>query len=260
MDILLFRAGFAPLLVLLMSITARRAGPRWSGRLLGIPVTTGPFVLLVFLHYGTGVAAGAARGAVAGQLAVASFCLAYGRLALRLRRLSPLPFALAAAATADVIAMADRGGWLTIGLDLALITAGLASWPAPAPRQPAEQPALAARPARWWAVPARMAVAGVMVLAAVTAEHVAGGFAGGVLSSVPVLLAIMGPAVHRSSGTQAAAETMHQALAAGYATIGFFAVLSVGLVPLGAPVAFVLALAAMAGIGHGTFRLIEPEP
>ena len=251
MEILLFRAVFAPCVVLLVSLAARRIGPRAGGRLLGTPTTTGPFLLLISLGEGTRAAAGSIHGCVAGQVAVAGFCLGYGRLAPRLRPIWTLAAALACAAVAELVAAACADIELTAALDMTLIIAGLLTWPAPAsddqPTDTADTAAPAAPHASSrWEIPGRMAISGVTVLVAVAVADAAGPFAGGVLSSLPILLAIMAPSIHRSAGAVAGAQFARAALTSGPATISFLLVLDAALEPLGTPAAFALALAALA--------------
>jgi len=240
MEILLFRAVLAPCVVLLVSLAARRIGPRAGGRLLGTPTTTGPFLLLVALGDGTKAAAGSVPGCVAGQAAVAGFCLSYGRLAPRLRPAWTLAAALAGAAVAGLAAASCAEIWQAAALDVVLVAAGLLTWRAPATSdRPSDTP-------RRWEIPARMAISGVTVLLAVTIAQAAGPFVGGVLSSLPILIAVMAPSIHRSAGPAAAAQLTHGVLTSGPATVGFLLVLDAALEPLGALAAFPLALAALA--------------
>jgi hypothetical protein len=243
MEILLLRAIFAPCLVLLVSLAARRLGPSVGGRLLGTPTTTGPFLLLLALADGTRTAAGSLPGCVAGQAAVASFCLAYSRLAPRLRPARTMAAALAIAAVAELIAASCTQIWLTAAFDATIVLAGLLSSPAPAAasasaNQPSNTP-------RRWEIPARMAISGAMVLIAMIVAGAAGPFIGGMLSSLPVLLIVMASSIHRSVGPVAAAQLTRGALASGFATLGFLLVLDTTLEPLGALAAFALALAAL---------------
>ena len=250
MEILLLRAVLAPCFVLLVSLAARRMGPRAGGRLLGTPTTTGPFLLLLALADGTKTAAGSLPGCVAGQAAVASFCLAYSRLAPRLRPARSLATALACAAVAELIAASCTQIWLMAAFDVTILLTGLLTSP-PAASAPASvsvsvsdnQPS---NTPRRWEIPARMAISGAMVLLAMTAAGAAGPFVGGMLSSLPVLLMVMAFSIHRSVGADAAAQLSRGALTSGFATLGFLLVLDTTLEPFDALAAFALALAAMA--------------
>jgi hypothetical protein len=254
METLLLRAVFAPCLVLLVSLAARRLGPSVGGRLLGTPTTTGPFLLLLALADGTRTAAGSLPGSIAGQAAVAGFCVAYGRLAPRLRPARTLAAALAFAAVAELIAASCTQIWLTAAFDATIVLAGLLT-PPPAASAPASIPASVNQPSnisRRWEIPARMAISGAMVLIAMIVAGVAGPFVGGLLSSLPVLLMVMAPSIHRSAGSSAAAQLTRGALTSGFATLGFLLVLYATLEPLGALPSFALALAALALIDQLT--------
>ncbi|OIK03757.1 hypothetical protein [Streptomyces monashensis] len=215
MEILLLRTALAPSLVLLVSVVARRSGPRRGGLLLGAPTTSGPFLLLVWLSGGSAAAAHAARGNVAAQLVVAAFCVAYGRLAPVLRPARTLTAALACAAGACLIAALCTDVWLTAASALALAFAGLRAWPAPAPTRRPQ------RAARSWEIPVRMAVSASTVLLAVHTAAALGSFAGGILAALPVLLAVMAPSTHRATGAQASAAMMRAALTVTPVTLAF---------------------------------------
>lgn len=256
MEILLFRAVLAPCVVLFVTLVARRIGPRAGGRLLGIPTTTGPFLLLVALSDGTRVAAGSVHGCVAGQVAVAGFCLAYGRLAPHLRPARTLATALACAAVAGLIAAACARIEVTVALDVTIVVAGLLTWPAAA----SDDQSSDIQPHRRWEVPARMAASGVTVLLAMAVARAAGPFVGGVCTSLPILLAVMAPAIHRAAGAGAAVQFAHGALTSGLATLGFLLVLDAVLEPLGTLAAFALALAALALIDQLARRSLPRLP
>lgn len=253
MELILLRAAIAPCLVLLVSLSARRLGPRFGGQLLGAPATTGPFLLLLSVSSGTRAAATASRGSVAGQLAVACFCLAYGRLAPALRPAVTLALALPVAAVAGLAGTLLGNVWLTAGTTAVVIVVGLLTWP------PSDDEPTPTRRARAWELPARMALSGLTVLAATAVADAVGPFAGGALSSVPVLLAVMAPSMHHRAGGGAAADMMRGALLCVAGTIGFLLVLSFGLAPLGPGPAFPLALTATVLIDCLTEGLLSPR-
>ncbi|WP_031487524.1 hypothetical protein [Streptomyces bicolor] len=219
MELLLLRTALAPSLILIVSVVARRSGPRLGGLLLGAPTTSGPFLALMWLDGGSGAAARAAQGNVAAQLAVVSFCLAYGRLAPALRPARALTAALASAAGAGLVAAACANVWLTGALVLAVTCVGLRTWPAPADTDPVPGHA------RSWEIPLRMAVSATTVLLAVHSSDALGSFTGGILAALPVLPAVMAPSTHRSTGADAAAAMMRAALTAAPGTVVFLLVL-----------------------------------
>ncbi|MFJ5309563.1 hypothetical protein [Streptomyces sp. NPDC088350] len=239
MEILLFRVALAPSVVLLASVLARRLGPRFGGQLLGAPTTTGPFLALMCLTSGHRAAAVAALGAVTGQLVVVCFALAYGRLAPRVRPRRALGAALVASGAAAALGVAVDDAWLTAALAGAVIAAGLWTWPGPGAE------ARAPRREGRWELPVRMAVSAAAVTAALAASQALGPTPGGMLSSLPVLLAVVAPGLHRSTGPRAAVELTHGALTAAAGSTAFLLVLAAALGPFGAPAAFLPAVAGM---------------
>jgi hypothetical protein len=269
MEILLFRTALAPCLVLLVSVVARRLGPRLGGRLLGAPTTSGPFLAILCLGSGADAAAHAAHGSVAGQLSVAVFSFTYGRLAPRFRPALTLTLSLACVAIAGAVEVLC-GDDIAITANLALLLI-LVNVPAPVHEAvPALMSALMSadvsadvsshvsadvsvrasapdpKPLSRRAIAARMALSGAVVLVSLNIAHVAGPFVGGMISAMPVLLAVMAPTLHRGSGPGAAIELLRGALAAAAGTIAFLLVLCVALVPCGPVAAFALALVALA--------------
>ncbi len=177
------------------------------------------------------------HGCAAGQLTVTCFCLAYGRLAPGRRPLATLAAALTCSAPAAILATVIDNILLTAALSALLVTAGLLTWPdspEPRPRQAAAQQ---------WELPARMAISAAMVAGSTEVAVAAGPFVGGIASSLPILLSVMGPSAHRTSDA-VASEMMHGALISCLATISFLTVLALTLKPLGYA-AFPLALAAL---------------
>ncbi|MFD8087956.1 hypothetical protein ACFV4F_40435 [Kitasatospora sp. NPDC059722] len=240
METLLLRAALAPSLVLLASVVARRLGPRRGGQLLGAPTSTGPFLALTWLAAGPAKVAEAAHGTVTGTLVVACFSLAYARFAPARRPPWTLVLALLCAAAAGLVGTLCGTVWLTAGLALTVIVTGLLTWPE------ADPAGGRTGPARAWEIPVRMLLSGVTVAGALAAGAGLGPFVGGVLSSVPVLLSVMGTSVHRTAGAAAAVDMMRGALTSAAGTLAFLLVLCTAPTRLDPVTAFVLALVALA--------------
>ena len=239
MDLLLLRAAIAPVLVLLASLLARRLGPGVGGQLLGAPTTTGPFLAVTWLASGPQQAATAAHGTATGMLGVASFCVAYARLAPTRPAARTLPLALACAAGAALVGVGCGDVRLSATLGFAVIVIGLLTWPA------VSSGARLPRRATRWEIPARMALSAVTVAAALAAATALGSFVGGLLSALPVLLSVMGASTHRTAGGPAATDMMRGALTSTAGTLGFLLVLCFAPAHLGLVAAFVLALTAL---------------
>ena len=72
-----------PLMVLSVSYLQRRFGDRFGGWLIGLPITTGPFILIICLQEGVAFGGRTAHGVLLGQMALIAFCWAYAYAALR---------------------------------------------------------------------------------------------------------------------------------------------------------------------------------
>ncbi|MCE7003328.1 hypothetical protein LWC34_10890 [Kibdelosporangium philippinense] len=254
MEVLLLRATLAPLLILLTSIAAQRLGPRFGGRLLGLPLTTAPFLVVLYLEHGPLVAADAAHGAALGQLTVVTFCLVYACLARKMRPVSTVAIAVLCGAAAEMLVAVTQSLWLSgvaIGTAVGATVLKSQGFNASVPMASKSVAAASAdqppppRVSRW-DLPVRMAVSGTVVLTLATIAPLVGPVLAGALSALPVLLVVMAPSVHRANGGHAAAALMQGTLASASGTIVFVIVLSVMLVPAGPWVAFALGLGAMA--------------
>src|SRR4051812_50147219 len=78
METLLLKLIVTLLLIGAASFAGRRWGETVSGWFIGLPLTSGPVCWFLALEQGTGFAAAAARGCLAGAAAEAGVCLAYG--------------------------------------------------------------------------------------------------------------------------------------------------------------------------------------
>src|SRR5947209_20511853 len=87
---LVIKLLLTPLLIGMVSLAGRRWGPAISGWFVGLPLTSGPVMLFLALDAGTTFAARAAEGTLLGLISVASFCLVYSWLSLRVGWLGSL--------------------------------------------------------------------------------------------------------------------------------------------------------------------------
>src|SRR5262245_31003361 len=151
MALLVLRLTLVPTTVLVASIVQRRLGPALGGRVVGWPLTTGPFLALLWNNAGPEVTANAASGVVAGQLGVIGFCVAYGRSAAAvLGRWVSLAAALTAVVVAAGLSALVPSTWLLALLVLGAIATSLLTWPDVA------SGTAATREPRSWELPARM--------------------------------------------------------------------------------------------------------
>jgi hypothetical protein len=78
---LVLKVALAPVLVVGVTLGARRWGPRVGGMLIALPVVAGPILLVVTLEHGDVFGARTARGALLGVVALSAFCVAFATAA-----------------------------------------------------------------------------------------------------------------------------------------------------------------------------------
>src|SRR5882762_1286462 len=205
MDILVFKLVTAPLLIGAASLAGRRWGETISGWLIGLPLTSGPVCLFLAVEQGSGFAAAAARGCLAGAAAEAGFCLAYAIAA----RDEGWPIAIGAgtvvfAAVAAAMQLIAPPLWLLAAIAYLALVAALRLMP----RLTAGRARLPAPPR--WDLPARMIVATVLVLALTELAPAFGARLSGLLATYPLFGAVLAAFAHRFSGAAAAERALRR--------------------------------------------------
>ena len=205
----LVRLLITPLTVALACFVQRRLGPAAGGRLVGLPLTTGPFLVVLSMRAGDHAAGVAAGGVVAGQLSVVGFCAVYAGLAARLRPLWTTSSALAGSLGCGAVGLlAHREAVpsaVTFLVVLAAILVAVRAVPDTSPTTPA-------RPPRPVDLPLRIVVTTALVATLVESSAFIGAGLAGLLATAPVILTIMAPATHRADGPQHAAALARGAL------------------------------------------------
>lgn len=241
MESIVIRLVLPPLTVIAAGWLQRRVGPRLSGRLVGLPLTSGPLVLVLLLADGTAAAVTAAQGVLAGQVMVVGFTTAYAVGTAT----SAHPRAVLGAALAAVVLL---GGGAHLAVERAPWTIGLLVVPLALVCVRVSSPEAGGHGAGTGpSVPQllrRAAVTGVLVATLSTSARVIGAGLAGVLASVPLVVSVVSPATHRDSGAAAARAMLRGTLTVVPGTATFAAVLATVL-PVGALAAFAAALVAM---------------
>jgi hypothetical protein len=246
--ILLLKLLLTPFFIAMVSLADRRWGPRVSGLLVGLPLTSGPISFLLALEHGPGFAAAAAAGTLCGEAALCLFCLGYARSARRLRW--PLSSLIGVAAYAGAVLLWSRFplGVLPAAAVLALtVIAVLILMPR------GTHGASGFRPPRW-DLPARMGVATGVVFFITGVAGSLGPLLSGLLSPYPVFGNVLAAFTHRQRGGAAAGSMLRGVVLGALGFLGFFLV--VGLLVERLPLGWTYLLASAAAIGVNGLSLV----
>jgi hypothetical protein len=238
------------LLVASASLAGRRWGHSISGWLVGIPFTSGPITLFLFLDHGESFAANAAFGSIVGVLAQAAFAVEFSAVAGRTRRIVSsfvaglLAFAVIGAAAQDV-AIAPLPLYAVCAV---VLIVGIRLVPDPG--------VTASVPLPRWDLPARMILATVLVLAITGGAGALGARLSGILATIPLYASILAGFGFQLVGPAAAIRVWRGLLFGLFGFGAFYLVLAVSLEPLGIA-AFVIALAAALVMQAVTLRVMR---
>jgi hypothetical protein len=242
--ILALKLVLTPALIAAATLVGRRFGPSISGWLVGLPLTSGPVSLFLALEQGTGFAAAAAAGSIAGVSASAVFAVAYAAMARRFAWPASLVVAsLAFAAAVLVLRAAPLDSGLPLPL-LALYVGGVAAAIAgirliPPPRALEEAP----EPPRW-DLPVRMGVATALVILITSAAPLLGPQLSGLLTTYPVYAGVLAVFAHSQRGAAAATQVVRGLCYGILAFATFFLMIGVLVDRAGILSAFAAAAAA----------------
>jgi len=238
-SILLLRLLLTPTLVVLVSYIQKRWGHAIGGRVIGLPLSTAPFLILIYLMDGASQTANAAHGVVAGQIAVVSYCYVFAYVSWR----KAWPIALLGgwliASLADLTLVRLANTWL-VGVIVVLVSAtAIRFWPKP---QTEDQ---SIRVPQWWETPMKAIVAGTLVATLTQVKDVIGVQAAGVLASMPVILSVLAPTTVRTYGPSAVSELLRGTTKSLGGSVMFSTVVAATITVLPAPIAFTLGLTAL---------------
>lgn len=242
-------------IVLAVTLTVERAGPRLGGAVAGLPIVLGPGLAFLALTLPPEALAEAASFALLSLTATQAFLLAH---ALAARRLSPLPtLALAVAGWAAAAAalallteaapgvMSGRTAGPLAAAALFLVATALIRGVLGALRPPQAAPPRGAGVA---ALLLRAGLAGLLVGVVTLAAGVLGPRAAGLLLAFPVGMVTIALSLHQRLGAGATIATLHAA-ALGMSSLAAFCLitaLAAPALPLWA--ALTLALAGSASV------------
>ena len=241
----------APLIIAAATLVSRRWGERISGLMIGLPLTSAPVSIFFAIEQGREFAASAALGSILGMIPVAVFCLGYVKAARRFSWYISAVIGIAGyfLAVWAISHLSVNLEEIVILVPLALLLALLILG------QPKEKAGAIAAP--WWDLPARMAIAAILLVSITALANQLGSKWSGLLSPFPVFSFIMATFSHSQGGTDAAWRFMRGLLTGLFGYTAFFIVVALLVEHLDMIAVYVLAMTAALGVnGISLARLV----
>jgi hypothetical protein len=236
--VLALKLLLVPAFLLLISLAGRRWGPAVAGWLAGLPVLTGPILLLLALEHGPGFTAAAATVSLSAVSGAVAFIVIYARVCARRPPLLSLLAGLAVwCCAALLLTRFSPGNFVSLGIALlALVIA-----PNFFPRLSA--PILTATLPRW-ELPLRMLAGAAVTLAVTTLAAAIGPSWSGMFAVFPVITTVLAVFSHRASGPAFTVILLRAMIWGLYSLASFCLALAVLLPQQGVTVSFLAAVAA----------------
>jgi len=191
-----------PVIVFSVSYLQRRFGDRFGGWLIGLPITTGPFIFIVSLQQGIAFGGHTARGILLGQMALVAFCWVYAQCVLRYSWLPAILLATLATVLVGYLVTAFKvSQWVSTPILILFWLICMRFWPKSAIEvQKISHPN--------WELPIRVIFTmTIMVGLSALAPHVGAKIAGS-LSTYPVIASVVGAFNQRRFGPAATISTL----------------------------------------------------
>ena len=251
MGLFLLKLILTPSFIALAALVARRWGPVAGGWIVGLPLTSGPVSVFLFLEHGREFAANAANGALLGVISVAVYALAYSKASTRLAwTFSALLALFFFFLSTLVLSLVSPPLWAAA---LFVFTANYTALRACGHDSGNSIPVIRA-PA--WDIPFRMAAATGMVLAVTALSTYLGPKMSGLLSIFPIFISVMAIFAHRLSGPENVRSLMRGVILGAFSAAAFFLVVALAMRALSAPLVYLLAVLAAMGINGAALALL----
>ncbi len=222
-SLLLLKLFLAPFFVAVLSYVQRRWGDGIGGRLIGLPLTTGPFLFIIYIQDGASFASRSAHGVLVGQVALIIFAWVYAKAALKKSwRRALATGTLACLATGALLTSFEIH--LYVLLPMLIVSWLLANrfWP-----NYSVQKIKTATPR--WELPVRLLVTVVLIVTLTGLASVLGPRVAGALSTYPVIISVLGAFSQRRHGPDSTVATLHGLMQSLPITIGIMTTLAVVL-------------------------------
>jgi hypothetical protein len=222
-SLLLLKLFLAPFFVALLSYIQHRWGDGIGGRLIGLPLTTGPFIFIIYVQEGAIFAARSAHGVLVGQVALIAFSWVYATSALRMSWGRALANGtLACLATGALLTSFEIHLYVLLPLLVASWLLATKFWPSYITvAKISEIPR--------WELPARLLVTVILILTLTGMASLLGPRLAGALSTYPVIISVLGAFNQRRHGPNSTVATLHGLMQSLPISISIMTVLSVTL-------------------------------
>ena len=246
---LLIRASISAGIVAAAAVAAQRLGPLWGGLLAALPVSAGPAYAMLGMSHSAAFVGQAATNGLGANAATAIFLFVLIHAVPRLGMLQALALASLGwmGMTVAVLAWAP-GFWPATALNLVCYGLAILGTRGAVGGVPA-----IARAARWWELPLRSIVLGLLVASLVSFSSTLGPVWTGAGAVYPVGLTTLTLVAVPRLGRAGAAALLAGALRGMPGFVLFVMVLAMGAEALG--VAWALALGVAATLGWGAVVL-----
>jgi hypothetical protein len=193
----------APFFVWVISVLQGRYNARMGGLFLGLPLTTGPFLLIVGIQEGRSFAKTAAHGVLVGQLSLIVFCFVYALAAGKLNWGKSIAIATVAVWLSgylfNSINFTNLGVILTLFFIWTIALALFPKYEKPTDKVTAPK----------WELPVRLITAVLLILVLTGAANILGSRVSGALSTYPTIISVLGSFSHRRNGPKHLIATLH---------------------------------------------------
>ena len=205
----------APVIVLSVSYLQRRFGDRFGGWLIGLPITTGPFLLIIGLQEGVAFAGKTAHGVLLGQMALIVFCWVYAFAAPRASWQVAIAIGTSACLiTGFLVTFFKFSIWVSGPTLIVLWLVAMRGWPKSASFTRKISPPR-------WELPVRILVTLILLITlSALAPHL-GAKVAGALSTYPVIASVLGAFNQRRFGAAATVSTLRGLMQTLPITMGF---------------------------------------
>jgi hypothetical protein len=240
MVLLLAKVIGTPLLIVFVSLMARRFGPEGAGLLAGLPLASGPVAGLLVAAHGAAFGRSASEGILLGLVGAQAFMVAYALLSPRTAW--PLSLGGAFGAFFAIAALA----YVTappIVVVIPVVVLGIMAIQRVLGPMDRGQPS-AATDRGWPDLLSRAVLATLMVVGITAVAPWLGARLSGIIAPIPVATAILSVFTHRTAGHGAVRNLLRGVAGGAYSFWAFFTVLALALARMDTLAAFGLATAA----------------